>query len=115
MIKYINGKVYNTAKARIIGSCAGQALYRKRTGEYFSGTSDKIYPLTVSEAAAWAKKRLTADEYDAAFGEIVESESLTHVSYNIKTGNAERIRRAMSETGKSGGAIIDELIERYLG
>lgn len=145
MKRYINGKVYDTETAHEIGSYANagnwrdfshyeETLYRKRTGEYFlhgeggpmtayresagqntwSGGA-KIVPMTVKEAEKWAEEHLTTDEYDAAFGEIVEDESLTHISYNIKIANAERIRRAMSETGKSGGAIIDELIERYLG
>ena len=114
MVKYIKGRVYDTVKARIVGSSGDQTLYRKRTGEYFLGGDSKITVLTVNEAEAWAEEHLTTDEYDAAFGEIVEDESLTHISYNIKAENAERIRRAMSETGKSGGAIIDELIEKVL-
>ena len=144
MKKYINGKSYDTETAQKIGCYSNfgswndfshyeETLYRKRTGEFFlygkggpmtsyrvsegqnswSGGA-KIIPMTVKEAEKWAEEHLTTDEYDAAFGEIVEDESLTHISYNIKAENAERIRRAMSSMGKSGGAIIDELIEKYL-
>ncbi len=144
MKRYINGKVYDTETAHEIGSCANagnwrdfshyeETLYRKRTGEFFlhgeggpmtkyresagqntwSGGA-KIVPMTVKEAEAWAEEHLTTDEYDAAFGEIVEDETLELVSFRIKASNAERVRRAMSETGKSGGAIIDELIETLL-
>lgn len=144
MKKYINNKVYDTETAERIGGYSygegsrdfhhySERLYRKRTGEFFlygeggplskysvsqgqnswSG-GEKIEPLSVEEAEKWAEEHLDTDEYDAAFGEITEDETLELVSYRIKTGNAERVRRAMSATGKSGGAIIDELIENYL-
>lgn len=144
MKRYINGKVYDTETAHEIGSYANagnwrdfshyeETLYRKRTGEFFlhgeggpmtayristgqntwSGGA-KIVPMTVKEAEAWAEEHLTTDEYDAAFGEIVDDETLELVAYRIKASNAERVRRAMSETGKSGGAIIDDLIEKLL-
>lgn len=144
MKKYINNKVYDTETAQEIGSCANggswrdfshyeETLYRKRTGEFFlfgqggpmtsyrvssgqnswSGGS-AIRPLTVAEAQDWAQEHLDTDEYDAAFGAIAEDESLELVAYRIKASNAERVRRAMSATGKSAGAIIDELIENAL-
>ena len=53
------------------------------------------------------------DNRPAAVPYLVD-ESLELVAYRIKASNAERVRRAMSETGKSGGAIIDELIEKLL-
>ena len=144
MKRYINGKMYDTEKARFIGSDSNaghwrdfnhyeESLYRKRTGEFFlygrggpmtkyrvsagqnswSG-GESIIPLTIKEAEEWAEEHLSTDTYDELFGEITEDETLELVAYRIKASNAERIRRAMSETGKSGGAIIDELIENSL-
>lgn len=144
MKKYINNKMYDTETATLIGSYSNsgnwrdfshfeESLYRKRTGEFFlfgqggpmtsyrvssgqnswSGGS-AIRPLTVAEAQKWAQEHLGTDEYDAAFGAITEDETLELVAYRIKASNAERVRRAMSATGKSGGAIIDELIEAML-
>lgn len=144
MKRYINNKVYDTETAERIGGYSygggprdfshfSEVLYRKRTGEFFlygeggpmskyrrdisdnewSG-SEKITPMAVKEAETWAQEHLNAEEYDAAFGEIAEDDTLELVAYRIKAANAERVRRAMSETGKSGGAIIDELIENAL-
>ena len=144
MKKYINNKVYDTETAQEIGSYSNggnwrdfshyrETLYRKRTGEFFlhgeggpmtsyrvaEGQNswrggEAIKPMTVSEAQEWAQEHLDTDEYDDAFGAIAEDETLELVAYRIKASNAERVRRAMSATGKSAGAIIDELIERCL-
>ena len=96
-----NGKLYDTETAERIGSdCFGlygnfnhweEALYLKKTGEFFlygyggcfskyakqvdsnscSG-SEKIIPLTESEAKAWAEKHLDAAKYIEVFGEVSE-------------------------------------------
>ena len=96
-----NGKLYNTETAKLIGSDSfgqygsndnwGEELYLKKTGEFFlygyggyyskyakqvdsnswSG-SEKIIPLTESEAKAWAEKHLDGDKYIEAFGEVSE-------------------------------------------
>lgn len=144
MKKYINGKSYDTETAQEIGSYASagswndfshyeETLYRKRTGEFFlfgeggpmtsyrvsegqnswsGGTA--IRPLTVKEASDWAQEHLDPDTYDGTFGSIPEDDTLELVAYRIKAANAERVRRAMAATGKSCGAVIDELIEAML-
>lgn len=102
MKKIINGKMYNTETAVKLGtgeSCLSvndfgyykEALYRKRTGEYFLygeggarskyskqrelnsfGPGDGFTPLTESGARIWAEKYLDADEYCEIFGEPEE-------------------------------------------
>ena len=101
MRKIINGKSYDTNTAKLIGSrdngeyggldFLAESLYRKRTGEYFiygrggartcygepQGSNwwsggEKIIPLNLTSASSWAEKNLTADEYEAAFGEVSE-------------------------------------------
>lgn len=100
MKKIINGRKYDTTTATEIGSwdnglyldfcyCA-ETLYRKKTGEFFihgeGGPSSKycsydgnmcksgenIVPLTESDAREWVERHLTADEYEAIFGEVEE-------------------------------------------
>ena len=96
-----NGKLYDTETAKLIGSDSfgqygginswGEELYLKRTGEFFlygyggcfskyakqvdsnscSG-SEKIIPLTESEAKAWVEKHLDAAKYIKVFGEVSE-------------------------------------------
>lgn len=100
MKKIINGRKYDTTTATEIGSwdngryrdfryCA-ETLYRKRTGEFFihgeggplsdycsytgtmRGDGENIVPLTESDAREWVERHLTADEYEAIFGETEE-------------------------------------------
>lgn len=102
MKKIINGKMYNTETATEVGDWCSylgitdfgyyeETLYKKRTGEYFlygsgnagskysesCGTntwcgSERITPLTVDEAKAWAEDHLDTDEYIDIFGEVEE-------------------------------------------
>lgn len=101
MKKIINGKMYNTETAKLVGEwdngrygdfghCA-ESLYQKKTGEFFlygeGGPMTKysvycgsnscrggemITPLTDKAAKAWSENHITADEYEAIFGEVDE-------------------------------------------
>lgn len=101
MKKIINGKLYNTETAKMIGSWryshsgdfnyCEETLYQTKKGNYFvygeggprsryavdvgnnsvSGSSN-IYVLSFDEAKEWAEENLDADEYLEAFGEDVE-------------------------------------------
>ena len=144
MKKIINGKVYNTETAQEVGSWSNnlsyrdfnhceEALYRKKTGEYFlygvggprspyaervgdnswSGGS-AIRPLTFEEAREWAEEKLSAEEYESIFGEVSEDETDCLISAIIKASNRERLRRTVAQSGKTIGAILDELIEKNL-
>lgn len=96
MKKFINGRRYDTATAKEIGSYQhsnrtqvdwyDEKLYKKSTGEFFlhgeggpaskyqfnagenrwSG-GEKILPLTLEKARAWAEAHLGADEYEKLF------------------------------------------------
>ena len=101
MKKIIKGKMYDTETAAEIGSWwnglstrdfnhVRETLYRKKTGEYFLhgeggpmtsyrerwgdmwGDGESIVPMTEAEARNWAERRLTAEEYIEAFGEVEE-------------------------------------------
>ena len=100
MKKIISGKMYNPETARKIGEWWNgqsgynyivEAMYCKRTGEYFlyalggantqyakpAGQncwvgSEKIIPLTLVEAQEWGEIHLDADEYEAVFGPVKE-------------------------------------------
>ena len=144
MKKIINGKVYNTETAQEVASWSNnlsyrdfnhceEALYRKKTGEFFlygvggprspyaklaethawSGGS-AIRPLTFDEAREWAEEKLSAEEYESIFGEVSEDETDCLISAIIKASNRERLRRTVAQSGKTIGAILDELIEKNL-
>ena len=101
MKKIINGKKYDTETAKLIGadSYGGsksdfnyweEALYKKVTGEFFLygeggakskygipigdmwGYGEKIIPLTLSEAKAWAEEHMSVDNYESVFGIVEE-------------------------------------------
>ena len=98
MKKIIEGKLYDTEKAKRVGfygtpgswrdfSHLEETLYRKRTGEFFlhgegspmtkyaksAGQNswsggEEIIPLTAASARQWAEEHLDADDYAAIFG-----------------------------------------------
>lgn len=95
--EYHNGRVYNTATAKMIGDYeeykyyapSYEALYKKRNGEYFLYVPNNnlffseyggycnidnccCMPLTYSEASEWAIQYMSADAYMAEFGEVEE-------------------------------------------
>jgi hypothetical protein len=101
MKKIINGKKYDTDTAELVGewdnghyytdfSWCSEALYRKRTGEFFlhgkGGARSRwcewvgncvcdgegIIPLNITMAKEWAENNLSADEYEEIFGEVEE-------------------------------------------
>ena len=144
MKKIISGRLYNTETAQEVGSWSNnlsyrdfnhceETLYRKRTGEFFlygvggpnSPYAERvdnhswiggraIRPLTFEKAREWAEEKLSAGEYEAIFGEVSEDETDCLISAIIKASNRERLRRAVAQSGKTIGAILDELIEKNL-
>lgn len=144
MKKYIDGKKYDTATAKEVGSVSHgsrrdygwyqETLYRKKTGEYFLhgeghaaspykerneamnmwGPGSAIRPMTFDEARAWAEENLSGDEYEEIFGEIADDDTECLISAIVKASSRERLRRTMEQTGKTAGQILDELIEGAL-
>ena len=94
MKKVINGKMYNTDTAELLGEYSNseygfnhvyEGLYVTKNGTYFLhgeggpntyygryATCRNIELLSVEEAKKWAETHLDADEYIEAFGEIEE-------------------------------------------
>lgn len=140
MKKIINGKAYDTEKAKELASYSNgggwrdfrhfeETLYRKKTGEYFlhgeggpmtqyavadgiSGWTggERIMPLSYAEATTWAEEHLDGDEYESIFGEVVEDETRKAVTYTLSVSTIERIRRMADQSGKSASEILDELV-----
>lgn len=142
MKKIINGKVYDTDKARELGVDGysnsrdfnhwTERLYQKRTGEFFlygeggpmsryavtidqnswSG-GEKIMPLTPAKAREWAEEHLNADEYEAIFG--LPDEDADAVLYlHIPADLDAKIRQAAAESGKSLSAYITDVLRSAL-
>jgi hypothetical protein len=135
MKKIINGKLYNTDTAKPVKSTSHgdgprdfgyyeETLYKKRTGEYFlageggpltkyshsvghSGMSggEGIIPLTYEETLAWAEREMDADEYEAEFGPVSETETVI-LSVSLPADVADRIRKAAASEGTSVSECI---------
>lgn len=116
MKKVIRGRLYDTERARPIGSTSGtgETLYRKRTGEYFLGAGDRIKPLAYDEAKGWAENALDGDEWFAEFGELGENGDRTTLNISITVGAADIVKRAAQKKGKSVSETIEVLIRENL-
>ena len=140
MKKIINGKVYDTEKAKKAGYWGNglgyrdfgwkeETLYRKKTGEFFLhgeggpatnyaeridnawSSGERIMPMSFAEARAWAEEHLDGDEFEEIFGAVAEDESRVQVCYSISAAAAETIKRRAAEAGVSASAYIESLIK----
>lgn len=140
MKKIINGKVYDTEKAKELGtySNAGgwrdfnhfeETLYQKRTGEFFlfgeggpmtryaeaEGQNSwsggrRIMPMSYDEARQWAEENLSADEYEEIFGAIDESGAKMTVTLSIDSGKWELAKREAAKRGIGISEYIESLL-----
>ena len=138
MNKVINGKRYDTDKAEPVGEAGNglypgdldyycETLYRKRTGEFFlhaeggprsrcakrdgSGWigGEEIQPVSYDEARKWAESNLTADEYEATFGEAGDDDVVA-ATLKLSAGAKAKLEREASRTGRTQSSIVEELI-----
>lgn len=149
MKKIIGGKTYNTETAKEMGSftkgnmsdfayCA-ETLYRNNRGTWFLhgeggpaspycrrvgqnewAGGEKIIPMTEDEARSWAEKHLSADEYEAIFGETEEadpSDLTTRSRVNVVLDNElyALIKGISSETGTPVSRLLDRAIRETYG
>ena len=141
MKKVIGGKVYDTSKAERLagwsndrstsdfGYCS-EDLYRKRTGEMFLhgeggpaskysescgnnewGYGERIIPLSYDAARKWAEDHITAEQYEAIFGEVDEGDdSRVNITVYLPASKAERAKREAAKRGMGLSAYIESLI-----
>lgn len=140
MKKIINGKVYDTTTAELLGSWSSpgsvtnfshfsESIYRKRTGEFFlhgeGGPAsryavqigqnnwrggEKITPLSWDDARTWVESHLDAEDYERIFGPVSEDGSRIAVNLSLSASSLELARRAASRSGMSLSAYIMSLI-----
>lgn len=139
MKKIINGKVYDTTTAELLGSWSNmsdrsfdridETLYRKRTGEFFLHGEggpmsryavqieqnswrggEKISPLSWDDARSWVESHLNSEDYERIFGPVSEDGSRVAVNLSISASSLELARRAAAQSGISLSAYIMSLI-----
>lgn len=142
MKKIINNKVYDTETAQEMGSWANtwdtrdfhrvaETLYRKRTGEYFLhgeggpmtqyartvgqnewSSGERIMPLTLSEAKAWAEEHLDGDEYETIFGIPDEDAGTVQLGVYVAADVAAMTRERAAAAGMSLSAYVESVLRR---
>lgn len=140
MKKIINGKVYDTEKAKCMGFDAGgdgfhswrEDLYKKRTGEFFLygqggaatkyahyvdgnnawSEGEKIIPMPYDKAREWAEAHLEADEYENIFGLPDEDDGgMQTLCINLPTVLAEKARINAAKQNISLSAYISIILK----
>lgn len=138
MKKIIEGAMYNTESARLIGSWNNdfhgndfrfsfQYLYQTRSGKYFvyggggplstyavqrgnqTAGSEQILPLTAEEAREWGEKLLNPETYIKEFGE--PEEAAGDKKRKITVTIEEDIYTALQRQKAKSGNTIGEIIE----
>ena len=123
MRKIINNRAYDTSSAKKVGEYESEVdggsyvfggLYRKRTGEYFAETDGtvlgmvaSITPLSYDEAREWAERHLTAESYEAEFGEPDEGETAV-LSVTVPAATHRAIK---DEATRRGCSMRDLIVE----
>jgi len=106
-----------------------EQLYRKKTGEYFlhgSGNAASKYsrsegnnswtggsaiiPLTYDAARQWAEEHLDADEYEAEFGVVDESDETATITVRIPAHLKTALDRECAKSGRTQAEVIVELL-----
>lgn len=141
MKKIVNGKVYDTGKARFLGGDGGgdgfyrwsEELFQKRTGEFFlygeggpatkyaysvgqnqwSGGS-KIIPLDVKAARQWVEEHLDADDYEQIFGLPDEDAEPVLISMRLPAQLAAAARQRAAEDGIALTTVVERALTEYL-
>lgn len=140
MKKIINNKKYDTDTAKCIGSWdngtmpsdldyLSESLYKKRTGEYFvhgeGGARSRyasegedgwfsggqaIVPVNLEAAMMWAEEHLSADAYEAEFGEGGEGDGTAMVSCCISAAAKRKLERTAAEHGITQSLALERMI-----
>ena len=137
MNKIINGKVYNTDTARKIGTWSNgaartdfswveESLYQKKTGEFFlhgQGGANTRYAqqleashwtggetislISYDSARQWADDHLTAEQYQAVFGEVAEDDSRTTLLLSLPVATVKKIKQNAAQAGLTISAYVE--------
>lgn len=140
MKKIISGKLYDTDTARKVSSWdngfsysdfnyAEEALFRKRTGEYFLfgeggpntkyarrvdsnswSSGSEIVPLSFDDARLWAEKHMDADSYMREFGPVEDDETRVSLNLSLPASTVDIIRREASRQGISVSEFISQKV-----
>ena len=128
MTKIYNCKKYDTKTAEFIGEhiekdyegnvFSFEKLYRKANGEFFYHTSfsgmdggEGIRVAHPSEVALWAEDFLSAEQYEALFGEVPEDDNeYVMAAFLLDTHTNKLINEYANKNNISFGAAVKDMI-----
>ena len=142
MRKVINGRTYNTATSKEIGTDARkrsnfnychETLYRNTKGAYFihgdGGPTSRyarrvdqnswaggeaIVPLTSAEAQEWAEEHLSTDGYEAEFGEQDEASGDLTTRERVGLTLDKDIMANLRKLSRESGVPMSTMVDRAL-
>lgn len=143
MKKVIDGKVYDTETARLVGEYEYdiannlnyliERLFCKKTGEYFMygeggprtpyakrlgddrwSSGVAIVPLTPDEARGWAEKHLDTD-IALADGDKQQEAGRVTMNLTVAAQTKARLETAREETGLSISKLVDAIVAEWPG
>lgn len=113
MKKIINGKVYDTNTAKLIGSWDAETLYQKKTGEFFL-FGNRIMPLSYDSAREWAEEHLDVEDYiNLFFAESKGDDSKTRLNLYVSTSVAASLKNEAAKRNISIGDFIIILLNEH--
>lgn len=131
MKKIINGRVYNTDTAGLVGmwnnesakdnaKIIRESLYKKHNHEFFihkvvivhddKTNAEYLFPITYDEAKSFAKAKLKAEEYAAVF-EVPETGD-TNETITIKVTLTRTAKRLIDSEARRTNGTIGGIISR---
>lgn len=146
MKKIINGKSYNTDTAKKVAEWSSnygvsdfnyyeEALYRKRTGEYFiygSGNAaskyaqpaygeqnafepgEAIIPLTLDGAKKWCEQHLGTDKYEKIWGVPGEGDDFRDIHVQVTGLVAKKLNAKLRDSTTPLKDIVTKALDEYL-
>lgn len=138
MKKVIDGSLYNTDTARLLGEWdnrrygsldfCGERLYRTKSGKYFLhgeggamskyarscgsnqwSSGEMIIPMSGSAACEWAESRLGSDEFSKLFSVVDEDLHTVAVSDQCYA----RLKALKDLTGKTFAQLVESAVNQY--
>lgn len=107
MLKIIRGKKYNTETATEVAKFGAVSLYRKRTGEFFRVSGNKIEPMTISEAQQWVEEK----GGDTSIFEVADEKRITS---SISGKTYALAKEYAFERGLNFNQVVEKALEKLV-
>lgn len=124
MRKIIKNKVYDTDKAKFIGSrqfdepdtngYIKEQMHKKKIGEFFlykqkEDGSGKIFPISIDEAKSWIQTNCDGDVYKNMFCSTDDTQKI-HTGVSINPESMIELTKMAKSRKISRSAMIDKMI-----